>query len=217
MPNTITRCPHMLQFCRMRVAALNADGSPKAGTGNLFVTNQQISLAITENLEAGADQSQKTGCDEIAYSYKSRDKVKNLGFTLSLATASAELTQLLSGGDLLMTGDDIMGYAAPAVGTVGNEDGCSIEGWVKNIDGDSLDDNWPYIRFLFPKTFWTPADKTLENNPIPNNFTGEGQENQNWLDGPANDWVWTSNRLWQWTYDTDLPDASCVATELIAS
>lgn len=216
MPDTI--CIKMLQFCRMRVAVLNPDGTPKEGAGNLYVTDQQISLGIGLNLEAGADMVQKTGCDEIAFSHKTRDKVKNLTLQLSLAIAEPQITQMLIGGTLLLDGSgNTRGYALPEVGEVGNEDGVSIEGWVKNIDGSTLNADWPYIRWVLGKTFWTPADRTLENNPIVNNFTGTGEENANWGDGPANDWDYASDRLYQYAGDTDLPEPQCIAQELIAS
>lgn len=206
-----TVCIKTLQFCRLRVARLNANGTPKVGSGNLYITDQQISLVIGLNLSAGDDFEQKTGCGDISFSFKDRDKVKNLTLTLILATAEPEITELLIGGDLITSGPDTIGYALPAVGTTGNEDGCSVEGWTKNIRGSTLDEDWPYVRWVLPKTFWTPSNKTLANNPITHEYTGTGEENENWLDGPVNDWDFTSDRLYQYAADTDLPDALCEA------
>lgn len=212
-----TECFKLLQFCRIRIADLYSNGVPAQGAKSLYVSDQQISLTIALNLSTGDDFEQKTGCGDVCFSFKDRDKIKNLNLTLSICTHEPELTQLLVGGDLLTSGSDTVGYALPAVGSVGNVNGVSLEGWTKNIRGSTLDEDFPYVRWVFPRTYWTPSDKTFENGPIVAAFTGTGEENDNWFDGPVNDWDFESGRLWQYAGDTALPTASCEAVTLVAS
>lgn len=212
-------CVHTLQFCRIRLARLDSNGVPSPGADNLYVSDQQISLAVTLNELAGVDFTQPTGCGEIAYSFQEPGKVKNLDLVLNLATADPELVQLLIGGDLITSGGEVIGFALPAVGTTGNINGTSIEAWTKNITGSDVDPSYPYIRFVFPKTRWTPDAKTLDNNPINHQFKGVGYENPNWYDGPNNDWpdTDTSYRLYSYAGDTSLPTPFCGTQALAAS
>lgn len=212
-----TVCLKTLQLCRLRIARLEPNGVPDPGAGNLYVTDQQISLTLGLEISEGDDFEQKTGCGDICFSYKDRDRVKGLNLQLSLCTADPELTELLIGGDLITDGGDTIGYALPEVGTTGNPYGVSLEAWTKNISGSSLDPDYPYVRWVMGKTFWTPSDKTFENGPIVHNFTGKGEENVNFHDGPANDWPYTSDRLYQYAVDTALPTAQCGAQVLPVS
>lgn len=212
-----TVCFKTLQLCAIRLARLEANGVPDPGAGNLYVSDQMISLTVGVEISEGDDFEQKNGCGAICFSFKDRDQITGLNLQLSLCTAEPEITELLIGGDLLLDGADTRGFALPAVGTIGNELGVSLEAWTKNISGSTLDADFPYVRWVFPKTFWTLADKTFENGPIVHNFTGKGEENVNWFDGPANDWSYDSDRLLQYAADTSLPTASCGAQSLAVS
>lgn len=208
-------CPKLIQFCRIRAGALAANGNPLPGAKNLYVSSGQVSLGVTMNLEAGDDFVQKNGCGEICYSFKARDQVKNLTLTLQQCDHDPEFKVLLQGGSLLTVLGETVGYKLPPVGSVGSENGVSIEGWVKNITGSGIDADFPYVRFVLPKTFWTPGDFTMENSPIPANYTGEGQENSQIADGPSNDIDFDlSDTLLGFFGDTELPDAACEAVAL---
>lgn len=208
-------CPHLLQFCRVRVGKLAANGNPLPGAKNLYVSSGQVSLGITMNLEAGDDFVQKNGCGEICYSFKARDQVKNLALTLQMCDHDPEFKVLMQGGSLLTALGDTVGYKLPNVGSVGAEDGVSLEGWVKNITGSGVDTTYPYVRFVLPRSTWTPGDLTLEANPIPANYTGEGVNNANIADGPVNDIDFDlSDTVLAYFGDTDLPDAQCEALAL---
>lgn len=212
-----TNCFKTLSLCRLRIARLDASGVPEPGAKNLYVTDSQISLTLGLEISEGDDFEVKNGCGDICFSFKDRDQIKGLNLELAVCTADPELTELLTGGDLLTSGGDTVGYALGSVGSVGNENGVSVEAWTKNISGSSLDADYPYVRWVFPKTFWTHSDRTFENGPITHSYTGEGQENVNWFDGPANDWDYTSDRLFQYAGDTTLPTAACGAQTLVAS
>lgn len=200
-----------------RVGKLDSDGSPLAGLKNLYVSDAIVSLTMSLDLKAGQDFEQDNGCGNLCFAFKERDQIKGLNMQVSFCHADPELTYLLSGGDLITSGLNTVGYAAPEVGTIPNPDGVSLEVWTKNIEGSALDADFPYVRWVFGRTFWTPADRTFQAGPIIHPYTGEAQENVNFGNGPSNDWSYTSDRLWQYAGDTTLPSSECGAQELVAS
>lgn len=214
----MSQCYHTLSVCMARVAVLDTDGEPLAGEGNLYVTDSIISLTLAPQLKEGAEYEQENGCGNLCFSYTNRDQMKGLDLQLSLCQEDPELTQMLTGGDLITTdGYGTTGWAAPYVGSVPNENGSSLEIWTLNIQGSSLDDDFPYVRWVFGRSYWTPTDKTFAAGPIVHPYVGHADENANWGDGPVNDWDFISDRLWQYNGDTDLPTSECGAQELVPS
>lgn len=206
-------CYRLLRFLRTRFAQLDTDGTFLAGSENLYITDTNISLAIGYNNEAGDDFTQKNGGGGICYSLLEPDKFKNLTFALSFCDHDPEGQKLLIGGTLITDGGDTIGVSLPRVGTAGNEDGVSMEGWTYNITGSGIDPSFPYVKHIFGKTRWAPADKTLENNPIVNDFTGVGYENTMYFDGPADEDPFLTEDQWgtlyAWYGTNDIPDPAC--------
>jgi hypothetical protein len=217
----MAQCFKLLRFVRTRFAQLDAAGRPASGSKNLYVTNSNVSLAIGYNNEAGDDFTQKNGSGDVCYAFLDPDKYKNLTFGLVFCDHDPEAQVLLIGGTRLSLAGETVGAALPRVGTAGNEAGVSMEGWTLNIEGSGINPDYQYVRHVFGKSRWAPSDKSLENGPIVNAFTGVGYENENFLDGPANDWNWPgedeAGSLYAWAGDTDLPDSVCGAQELVAS
>lgn len=213
----MTTCYEELNVIMARVCRLNSNGSPKAGVGNLYVTESIVSLTMAIQIKAGASHEAPNGNGRLCFSYDEPDIIKGLNLQSAWCQDDPELRAMLSGGDLITTGGVTTGYAAPKVGTSPDTDGCSLEIWTYNIEGSDIDPDVPYVRFVFGKTTWTPADTTFANGPITHPYTGKAKENKNFLDGPANDWPYTSDRLWQYNGDTELPESMCGAQELIAS
>lgn len=208
-----TECFRLLRFVRARFVQLDTDGSFLSGSLNAYATDSNISLAIGYNNEAGDDFTQKNGSGDICYAFLDPDKFKNVTFALSFCDHDPDAQVLLIGGTRITDGGDTIGAALPRVGTAGNEDGVYMEGWTLNIEGSGIDADFPYVRHVFGKTRWAPADKTLENNPIVQAFTGVGYENPNVFDGPFDDLPFTTEDQWgtlyAWFGDTDLPDSVC--------
>lgn len=183
----------------------------------MFVADTQISLAIGFNNRAGDDFEQIDGDGNICAAFLEPDTYKNLTLALSMCDHNPEFMELLLGGDLIASGGVNIGYALPAVGTAGNENGVALTGWTRNVSGSTIDSEYQYIKWLFPKTVWTPADKTLENGFATNDFAGVGYESAEYLDGGQNDWAGVSDRLYQFQGTNTVPDASCDAQSLLAS
>lgn len=211
---------HSLQVCRMRLARLESDGTPDAGTGNLAVTDQLITMTVGVELSEGDDFEQKNGCGAVCLTYKDCDRVKRLTLSMDLCTAEPQITELVIGaGDVLTNGSgDAVGYAYPEVGSSDCPLGVSTEIWTKNISDGTVDPVLPWIWWVAPKTFWQFGDKTFENNPMVHSFTGFGQQNENWGNGPGNDWDYISNRIFQYAASADDPPAAVAGTQtLVAS
>jgi hypothetical protein len=73
----------------------------------------------------------------------------------------------------------------------------------------------PWFRWVLPRCFLYPDQRTVENKDVPQTFTGFAVENPNWLTGPVDDWrtglapgvgsALPSNRTIQWNRDLALP------------
>lgn len=214
-----SKCYHPLFFCGVRLAQLDITGVPDPGPKNLYVSDQQIELQVTTVVKEGVSLEQTNGCDDICLTYEKPDQLKGLTFTLTMCDADPEFAKLLLGGTLLTAAGTTIGFAAPRVGAPGNPGGVSLEGWAQNITGGDIDDEYPYVRWVFPKTRWAPGDRTLSNALNNTVFTGKGYENDNFYDGPANDWEWPDDAgaLYSYAGDISVPAATCGAQALVAS
>lgn len=208
-------CAASLFVCMMRVARLLTDGTPDQGADNLYVSDALIKLAWEPDVEEGNELTQKNGCGDIAASHKHDDQVKAYNMTLDLVSPDPELHELLIGGTVLDNGN---GYQAPALGR-SSAASVSIEAWSKAIIGGDVADNLPWFRWVFPRSRWRPGGKNLEEAFMGVPFVGRATENDNWGNGPANDWDADSTKAFQWLRvpDDDLPDSVCGYQALPAS
>jgi hypothetical protein len=213
----MAECYHTLSICMARVAKLASNGYFLTGSKNLYVTDSILTLTLQLQLKAGADFEQDNGCGNLCFAFKNPDQIKGLNLQASFCQEDPELTELLSGGTLIASGGNSIGWAAPYVGTVPNPDGVSLEVWTQNINGSDIDASYPYVRWVFGKTRWTPADKNFAAGPIVHPFTGVAYQNPHFEDGAAEDWPYVSDRLWQYAGDTDLPSSVCGGQQLTAS
>lgn len=215
-------CGGSVQACFMRVAALGADGVPAPGASNLYVSDALVKLSFTPELKAGSDFELISGCGAVCVQYKDCDRIKRLTFDLEICSPDPELTQMLVGGALLTQDSITRGFAFPAAGQETCPNGVSIEAWSKNIDGSGNQDaDWPWWRWVFPRTFWQLGARELANSIMTNPLTGFGTENDNFYNGPANDipadFLAYSNRVGFYFTDHSVPVASCGAQALSAS
>lgn len=217
LPND--RCGGSLQVCRMRVARLDGAGVPDPGAGNLIVTDALTTLTFAEEVTEGTDFEQQNGCGDICVSFLDDDRFKRVTLEMTICRPDPELVELLRGGDPILSGGDTIGWAAPAVGGAGNVNGVSIEAWTKHIVAEQQDADFPWFRWLFPKTHWRIGSNTLENGVLVLSLSGRGTQNANIFDGPANDLPDTtlSQRAYSYYLDADAPEATCGALTLAAS
>lgn len=227
MPNP--HCFASLQVCALRVARLDASGVPSAGASNGYVTDGLITLGVTTELTEGDEFEVKNGCGAICAVFKDCDRVKRLTFDMSLCHLDSELLELLAGGSVFVDGGgDAIGYQYPEVGASACPNGVALEVWTKAWDNDTqaqptyVGGN-TYFHFVFPRTYWSPGQFTLENGILEVPLTGYGTENANITsNGPYEDWPTEIEsaggiyRVGGWFFDGTLPTAACGYTEVPA-
>lgn len=210
-----TRLPQ-LAACRIRVAALDTNGVPSPGAGNLYVSDTFVSIGFTPVFDEGEEITEKNACGGIVLAYLTPPSFKRGDVTITLATPDPVLGAMLGGGSILTDGERI-GFAAPPIGQL-NEDGVSIEVWTKRIDNGDLFADTPYAWWVYPKVKnLRLGDFTHENAGLKPVYTGQSVENPNWYDGPLNDWPVESDKVFQWIPTVDLPALTDGAVELVAS
>lgn len=209
-------CLAQVQACRIRVARLDPTGVPQPGASNLYVSDALVSFGFGWETEAGDEISEKNACGTIKVNYRGDEQLRRGNVSINLVTPDPQLSEMLSGGVVLTDGAAV-GYAAPSLGPV-DSDPVSIEIWTKRINNGRLDSTFPYAWWVYP---WIehlrPDDHEHSNANLGMSFAGEALENDNWYDGPLNDWPSTSDRVFQWIPTTSLPNASCGYQTLAAS
>lgn len=206
MPN---ECLPQLQACAIRVSRLEANGRTDAGANNLYVSDALVTWDVSVELTEGDEFEVKNACGATCVTYKDCDRIKRITITGELCTPDPQLHELMMGGAVLTDGAAV-GYAFPELNASDCPNGVSVELWTKQIDSTGAQDaDFPYAWWAFPRVYLTPSNRTFENGPLGNPFTGFGVENPNWFDGPMNDWPVDSDRVAQWIPTDTIPEALC--------
>lgn len=193
----------------MRVARLAANGSTPAGASNLYVTDTVVRLDFTPEYEAGEEVTKKNGQGLVCLSIKQPDSYKRVVINkLEICAEDPELTEMLSGGSILVDEDDnTIGYAGPEVGADPTPNGVSVEIWTRRyVDGAPA--ALPFAHWVFPRLYLRPTARSLGPEAQENAFEGFGTQNVNWGNGPANDWTATSDRTHQWVAVATAPSGA---------
>lgn len=212
-------CLPQIQACAIRVARLDpGSGVPLPGAGNLIVSNALTEMTYETTYEDGTDIFERNACGDACLDYRGPDVKRRLQISLTLCTHDPSLMAFLSGGDTLAaTADNGLGWAAPPVGAIERLP-ISIEVWAKRIKDGDLDVDFPYAWWAFPKIMnLREGQNKFANEAKKPMFTGQGYENVNWYDGPANDWPATSDRTHQFVPWATIPTPACGAQALAAS
>lgn len=187
-------CPNSILFCALRVTRLNVDGTPAAGPNNAYVTDRAMTLTMTPDIEDGEDKVMIGGCDCINARYRGRDKLK--GFSLALTSTAVEpgLMEMLLGATLISDGSDDpvpigVNWPTQLSCSDGQQPPVGIEGWSKAWVDDRQDDGFPYIRWVFPMTFWQMDENELGADFLELALNGYTRTNENWGVGPYSDQV----------------------------
>lgn len=205
-----------IQCCAIRATRCAADGTTPAGASG-FVNTQLIGkLTLKPVYEAGNEFYPKTACGSLAITVKDRDILKRWDFDLDLMTNDPELSEILTGGAVIVdgTGKNIGRQSVPT-GTAAPGNGAVVEAWAKNIPAftGAQDAAFPWVRFVIARGFWQDADKNLDGNPFTDSYTGFGVENASVGNGPANDFPASISPLLRsvaWFLDTGIAATSTV-------
>lgn len=203
-------CLPQVNACIIRVTRLNALGVPVAGANNVYTSNALTIVAFAWDVTAGQVISEVNGCGDELLAFEAPSSLKRGNITITLMTPDPQLSELLSGGDVL-TSAAAVGYAAPPLGAV-TESPVSIEVWAKRIRGGRIDSTFPYAWWVYPwVSYLRPSDHTQENAALKPAFEGQAFENTGWYDGPLNNFPLPnqSNRVYQWIPTATIPTAVC--------
>lgn len=218
MPQATAIAPTKVNLCAARFTRLDADGTSAAPPKNGFVTHQLVSLGISVVVTDAEEKELAGGCDQIIASWTSPAKSK--GYTLSLSKGLIEpaLEAMLFGGSLILDDSTIpvpIGRQFPAVGD--SPPYVAAEFWSKLVTEDHSpgpadtgipNRSYPYIRFVYPMTFWVPGDDTLDADFQPVLAEGTTRGNSGWGLGPWGDQPVAASAQGFYVYDDDIPAAS---------
>jgi hypothetical protein len=211
-------CIAQLHCCAIRVAKLNADGSPLVDPAASVVSTQFQKITITPVYDAADEIKEKNACGATIIDYLGDPTFVRADFEIDFITPDPYMhAVLLSGGALLEPDSGGVGFAFPPVGPV-TGDGVSIEFWTRRVDNGSQSEVFPWAHWALPlcRSMQVGAREfsgTAQHAVI----SGQCNENVNWADGPFNDFDADSDRVAQWIPALDLPDATCGPVEVAAS
>lgn len=190
----------------MRLTRLSPTGAPLVGPENSYRTDALIQAELGLEYEDGEEIIQKNGAGLVCLTYKAPDSLKRGTISaLQLCTPDPNVLAFVTGGTVIenVAGAQI-GYQAPEVGTDPNPNGISIELWTRAIiDGAYAG----YFRWVVPRAFLRPAGSwTLSGaDPLVPEFEGFCTQNVAWGDGPRNDFLFPSERVWQFVQESSVP------------
>lgn len=213
------KCPGVIQFCRTRVTLLDSDGTPSSTSDNSYVSDKQVTLTVTSDVEEGTRRTVRSGCDCVVLTQRSPDTL--LGYTFELVDGVWEpaMVALMLGYDALLSTDGtaVIGYNVSGDQLVcgGTQPKIALEAWTYAWDGQGQDADLGAIHFIWPLTQWQVAPATLGAEPTTPTLTGFSQRNDNWLDvyddGPTDGTTAVIPDFFaQYMVDaSELPTASC--------
>lgn len=209
----MAECLAAIHLCRVRATRLNADGTPKAGPNNSYVTDKPLVINVTPVLEAGADKTVVGGCDCIVATYRGKDKLKRFDLELDLAVIEPALKEILLGSPVIIDGTN---------GPIGNwwteqafdcssevQPNVALEGWQTAWDDDAPSPVYPYVHWVWPSSFWQIGAHSLQNDFAQPKLTGYTRGNPNWGLGIYGDQPEAAGRLGGYFYSHTIPAASC--------
>lgn len=195
----------------MRLCKLDADGTPTVGTTSAYVTNALIKVSIGLEYDDPDAVSQNNGSGAICLYYQAPSTVKQGTIKdLTICTPDPNVFSFVMGGTVYEgTGSPApdLGYQAPAVGSVPNPHGLSLEFWTNALGNGTISANLPYFHWILPRVQLKLSSEFTaeESNPLTPVFEGTAAENSNWGDGPANDFTRDASRVWQYLREATVP------------
>jgi len=196
-----------VQGVALRVSRLNANGSIATGVSASYVTDAFVRVSFTPEFEEGEELTQLNASGAVCVSVKSADTLKRATLEVAICAPEPELSQLLAGGDVLVSGGEVVGYAAPEQGTDPTPNGVAVEVWSRAIVGGKNASVNPYWHFIFPASFLRMSDdRAIESGILANTFTGYSVGNASFGDGPgAPAWPFISDRSFAYARTATAP------------
>lgn len=186
-----------VQGAAIRVTRLNANGTTATGASASYILNSFIRVSFTPEYEEGDEITEKTADGSVCVTYKAPDTLKRVNLELAICNPDPEFTELTSGGLLLTSAGQSVGWAAPATGVDATPNGVALDVWSYAVANGTRAGTNPYFRWVFPYVQLRPTgERVIENGLMANTFEGFGVGNSGYGDGPQNDWLYTSDRAY---------------------
>lgn len=201
-------CIPQLQACRVRVADLGPTGAPAGAT---YVSDAFVLITVTPVYKDGQEVSVDNACGVNAIDYKSEDSLTRADIEIDFITPDPDLMAILIANSVAVTVGGAVGWQMAPVGPItGN--GISIEWWCKRINAGALSQVHPYAHWAAPiARSMRLGAKEFGNTEQHSKVSGQLNENDNWGDGPGNDYNSDSSALFQWIPVDTLPETTCGA------
>lgn len=170
----------------IRLTRLTSSGALVTGPSASYVTKKFVSLGFTPEYETGDEFTTKAADGSVCVTWKAPDTLKRITLSIALCDPDPEFTEMISGGTLLSSGGQSVGYKAPLVGIDATPNGVAIEVWsIANVNGRQAATN-PYWHWIFPYTQMHMAgERAIQNDLLATSFEGWGVGNVGFGDGPA--------------------------------
>lgn len=214
-------CVSTLKAVALRAGRLDDTGALDPGASNLYISDALILVGFEPQIPDRESFEQLDGAGDKCAVYLGPPKPPDsANLTMNLCTLDSELIELLSGGTVVTSGYDSIGYLAPTDDTV-NEDGVFFEVWTYAWSGREralLGSAPAFWRFTFPKTTWQTGQIQLENGISVIPMTGSATPNSQFGTGLTADPfpVDMGDSPYGWALVDEVPTASCGVQALSA-
>lgn len=193
-----------------KFTALDAAGAPMSGPDNVFWTDSLIKVGLGLTLNEPDAVRQPKGDGGTCMVYQAPKTIDALEVSeFSFCTPDPRNTEFLAGGEIILgTGaraGQAIGYAAPKVGQAAKPNGVAVELWSRAIVGAA---QVGFFHWLFPRLSLVQSGDGFTiggEDPLTPTFNGTGAENVNFGGGADGDWLYTSDRVFQWVEEQELP------------
>lgn len=183
---------------------LNSSGTSYTVTNKALATNVATLTIGTHTLNVGDTITVALSPADATFDGTQVVTAKT-ATTIDFAKTAADVTSAASGGTV--SGPvTVAGWAAPATGIDATPNGVALEVWSRAIVAGKPAAVNPFWRWVFPYAqMKLDGDRTLENGMMANTFNGWGLGNTGFGDGPQNDWLYTSDRAYQYARAASFP------------
>jgi len=206
-------CPTLIRFCRIRVTLLDTDGHISNPPGNIYVSDNQVTLALTPEIDEQADIDVPGGCGCLIASAKGKRRFKRWQLELTQGAFEPEMLAMMLGYDDIPDGSDVIGVNAVSQLDCDFESQLvAFEGWTEAFVDDAPDLARPNGYFVWPATEWQWGARTLGNDANLDVLTGFSRSNANWGLGHGDSGVDVPVSVYAIAYVAeDPPTAACGA------
>lgn len=151
-------------LCAVRLSRLNASGSVAGGNtaGAVAKVNGLSTLKWTAQYVSTDDIAELDGCGSLSVVKPPEQLLKRFDVELDMLVESFEIHEIATGAQLLVQAAAVVGYAdlidVACGGGVNLRPGVCVEAWSENWDCGQQNPDYPYLRDVFTKVKFSPAD-----------------------------------------------------------